>query len=266
MQKSSIHFKNIKNTSQSHNLRLRDFDYVRKDLSHLNKSYGAMTPHPVIIDELKTIIKDKTGRKAQAKAKVLIEGVFLIKKEHKNEKILNVTRNFSTKFKVNVLELHIHRDEGHYDKKTNLWKPNYHAHLVVENINRNTGKSIKWNRKDLSQIQDFFAEELEMERGKKSDRKHLSAIEYKIKKELEYLEEIIRKQKKINIKEAATLQGLIFADYYDSKLTLEEQHKYYIFLKAHRYGELFLEKSQMKKKTAIISKPLNNKNKRGLKR
>ena len=80
MNKSSIHFKNIKNTSQSHNLRLRDFDYVRKDLSPLNKSYGEMKPHKDLINELKCIIKEKTGRSAQTKAKILIEGVFLIKK------------------------------------------------------------------------------------------------------------------------------------------------------------------------------------------
>ena len=53
MEKSSIHFENVKPTSQSHNLRQRTFDYVRKELTPLNKSYGNMTPHPEVIEELK---------------------------------------------------------------------------------------------------------------------------------------------------------------------------------------------------------------------
>ena len=55
MEKSSIHFENVKPTSQSHNLRQRTFDYVRKELTPLNKSYGNMTPHPEVIEELKKI-------------------------------------------------------------------------------------------------------------------------------------------------------------------------------------------------------------------
>jgi hypothetical protein len=239
MEKSSIHFKNIKNTSQSHNLRLRDFDYVRKDLTPLNKSYGDLIPHKKIINELKLLIKEKTKRAAQVKAKILIEGVFLIKKEHSNNEIREVAKKFEKKFKVVVRGLHIHRDEGHYDKETKIWKPNYHAHLVVENIDRNTGKSVKWKREDLSEIQDFFAEALKMERGKKSNKKHLDSLDYKIKKEYENLKLVLTKSKNT---ELLILQSKMFGDYINEELNFQARIKYLEYSKNHPSKKKFDEK------------------------
>jgi hypothetical protein len=182
--KSSINFQPVKNTSQSHNLRLREFDYVRKDLNKNNYSVGGRKKHSEITQELKAIVKEKTGRTAQAKAVFIKEGVFLIKPEHTNEQLHNVAREFQKKFNVKVLELHVHRDEGHWEDKENEkgWKPNLHAHLVIENIDRNTGKSIGWQRNEMILIQDFFALQLEMERGERSTKKHIDSLTYKIQK------------------------------------------------------------------------------------
>jgi hypothetical protein len=257
MEKSSIHFENIKPTSQSHNLRQRDFDYVRKELTPLNKSYGDMKPHPEVIEELKKIIKEKTGRSAQAKAKFLIEGVFLFKKDHTNEELVQVVNDFGKKFKVNLKELHIHRDEGHYVKKTNEWKPNYHAHLIVENINRETGKSIKWDKEDLSRIQDYFAEALNMQRGIKSDKKHLGALEFKVKKEQEDLDKIQNEKIALHNKKAFEIQGKIFSEYYSKKLNLENKTKYVEFLKNHSLYPEYLK--NLNEQEPQKSKTLKNK-------
>ena len=248
MEKSSIHFENVKPTSQSHNLRQRTFDYVRKELTPLNKSYGNMKPHPEVIEELKKIIKEKTGRSAQAKAKFLIEGVFLFKKDHTDAELVQVVNNFGKKFNVSLKELHIHRDEGHYDKKTNEWKPNYHAHLVVENINRETGKSVKWDKEDLSRIQDYFAEALNMQRGIKSDRKHLGALEYKVKKEQEQLDKILNEKLATYNKRAFEIQGKIFSDYYLKILNREERDKFSDFLKEHNLADEFIKHLNKKEK------------------
>jgi hypothetical protein len=182
--KSSINFQPVKNTSQSHNLRLREFDYVRKDLKDENYSSGSTVKHSEIIKELKALVKEKTGRTAQEKAVFIKEGVFLIKPEHTNEQLQKFAENFALKFNVKLLELHIHRDEGHWEDSENKkgWKPNLHAHMVVENINRNTGKSVAWKRDDMVKMQDFFAENLEMERGLKSDKKHIDSKTWKIQK------------------------------------------------------------------------------------
>lgn len=242
MNKSSVHFENVKPTSQSHNLRLREFDYVRKDLTPMNKSYGDMKPHPEVINDLKEIIKNKTGRTAQAKAKFLIEGVFLFTEKHSNIDLLNVAKEFSNKFKVLVKELHIHRDEGHYEKLSNEWKPNLHAHIVIENINRNTGKSVKWNKEDLSSIQDFFAEALNMQRGIKSEKRHLNALEYKVQKEHEALLLLQNSQSTIKNKEALLLQSKIFSDFLVKELNLEMKKKYNVFVDQHPLGKKFKEK------------------------
>lgn len=260
MEKSSIHFENIKPTSQSHNLRQRDFDYVRKDLTKFNKSYGDMKPHSEVIEEFKKLIKEKTGRSAQAKAKFLIEGVFLFKKDHTNEDLLQAVNNFGKKFKVNLKELHIHKDEGHYDKKTNEWKPNYHAHLVVENINRETGKSVKWDKEDLSRIQDYFAEALNMQRGIKSDKKHLGALEFKVKKEQENLDNIQNEKIAVHSKKALELKGKIFIDYFKT-LNLDEQKKYKEHLKKHPLSEEYFKNlnKQEQEQDKQKSKTLKNK-------
>jgi hypothetical protein len=242
MNKSSVHFENIKPTSQSHNLRLREFDYVRQDLTPSNKSYGDMQPHPKIIDDLKTIIKNKTGRTAQARAKFLIEGVFLFTEQHSNNDLFNVAKEFRKKFDVVVLELHIHRDEGHYEKLSKEWKPNLHAHIIFENIDRATGKSVKWNKEDLSNIQDFFAESLNMQRGLKSDKKHLNAIQYKIKKEQERLQNLIKEQDNLKIKETLILQAKIFSDFYMKELDLSMKMKYVEYVAQHPLGKEFNQK------------------------
>jgi hypothetical protein len=182
--KSSINFQPVKNTSQSHNLRLREFDYVRKDLKETNYSVGGNRKHSEITKELKAIVKENTGRTAQAKAVFIKEGVFLIKPEHTNEQLHNVAKEFQKKFNVKVLELHVHRDEGHWEdnEKKIGWKPNLHAHIVIENINRETGKSIGWQRNEMILLQDFFAFQLEMERGKPSTKKHIDSKTWKVQK------------------------------------------------------------------------------------
>lgn len=256
MNKSSVHFENVKPTSQSHNLRLREFDYVRKDLTPMNKSYGDMKPHPEVINDLKDIVKNKTGRTAQAKAKFLLEGVFLFTEKHSNADLLNVAKEFSKKFKVRVKELHIHRDEGHYEKLSNEWKPNLHAHIVLENINRNTGKSIKWNKEDLSNIQDFFAEALNMQRGIKSEKRHLNSLEYKVQKEHEALVFLQRSQAIIKNKEALLLQSKIFSDFIINELNLEMKSKYNVFVAQHPLGQEFKEKlAELKTKKTIRPNP-----------
>ena len=175
--KSSVNFQPVKSTSQSHNLRLREFDYVRKDLKDENYSSGSAVKHSIIIDELKKIVKEKTGRTAQEKDVFIKEGVFLIKPEHTNEQLQTFAEEFAEKFNVKLLELHVHRDEGHWEGTENKrgWKPNLHAHIVTENINRSTGKSVSWKREDMIKIQDFFAEHLEMERGVQSEKKHIDS-------------------------------------------------------------------------------------------
>lgn len=262
---SSIHFENVKPTSQSHNLRLREFDYVRQELTHLNASFEDKKPHSEIISELKEIVKQKTGRAAQGKAKFILEGVFLFEEKHTNEDLKNVAAEFEEKFKAKMVGLHIHRDEGHYDENK-VWKPNLHAHLLIENIDRETGKSHRWNKEDLSNIQTFFAEALQMERGKRSEKKHLNPLEHKIKakeEQLKLLEEkvslvenILVREEKMLLNEYALLHGKISKEFATSPSRAGE---FINFLKGHP-EQSNLEKLRQK---YIELKKVPNPNKKG---
>lgn len=87
----------------------------------------------------------------------------------------------------------LHKDEGHYDKDTNEWKPNFHAHLVADWQDLETGKTLKHQSFYYSRMQDITAECLEMERGiSNTGIQRLEAVEFKIRKkeeELKTLEE-----------------------------------------------------------------------------
>lgn len=64
-------------------------------------------------------------------------------------------------------------------RNTEAWKPNYHAHMIFDWTDGETGRTRKLNKQDMAEMQTILAECLGMERGISSDRKHLSAIQYK---------------------------------------------------------------------------------------
>lgn len=217
MAKSSIHIQPIKANSETHNLRLMDYDHVRKDLSHLNFSAGRtdqqnkLIPLKEIRKELEILVKQKTGRAMQKKATPLREGVFLFTAEHTNKEIVHSLNGLQKKFGIKPIQIHIHRDEGHYEKHTNTWKPNLHAHVIFEWIDRKTGKSFKLDRKDMSNLQTHFAEALGMERGKKSLKTHKNALEFKIEKLQEELKSLeVEKEVKLTPKEKTELRAFQF--------------------------------------------------------
>ena len=80
---------------------------------------------------------------------------------------------------IRAIQIHIHRDEGHYEdseEKTG-WKPNYHAHIVWDWINPSTGKTYKLRKADMSKMQDILAEILKMQRGQKKSETGLEHLE-----------------------------------------------------------------------------------------
>jgi myosin heavy subunit len=81
----------------------------------------------------------------------------------------------------------MHKDEGYMNSKE--WTPNLHAHIVFD-WTQNTGKSCKLYKPDMSEMQGVLAECLGMERGISSDKKHLSAVQYKIQQEEERISKL----------------------------------------------------------------------------
>lgn len=189
MQATSIHIKPcVIGSAEEHNQRLKKLDYVRADLSHLNESWTDGKTLSEHLEEIKSRTKQLTGRKLQDKATPIKEGVIVIDKSTSMEHLKYFASNVEKKWGIRTIQIHIHKDEGHMKAKD--WKPNLHAHIVFDWTNHQTGKSIKLNRDDMVAMQDILAESLQLQRGKSSDKKHLTALQFKNKAEEERLSEI----------------------------------------------------------------------------
>ena len=175
--------------------------YVRLELTHNNEIYIAPGMEGVTLqqhyDYLKALVKEKTGRAMQEKdveykdkngktrvrkgSSPIREGVVNIKPDTKMDDLLNYVNQVHEKWGIRAIQIHMHRDEGHYenpeDKST--WKPNLHAHIIWDWIDHQTGKSFKLKAEDMSQIQDMVAETLEMERGKRKEETGAEHLERK---------------------------------------------------------------------------------------
>ena len=183
MAKTSIHIEPCKiGSSEQHNQRLKHLDYVRPDLSKLNESWVGVADLPAHLNDLKTLVKEKTGRAMQAKATPIREGVIVIKQDTTIEQLRGLADTIEQHWGIKTLQIYTHMDEGHTDSEGS-WKPNLHAHIVFDWIDHTTGKSIKLSRQDMAEMQTMVADCLEMERGESSDLKHLGAIQYKTQAE-----------------------------------------------------------------------------------
>ena len=196
MAKSSIHIKGVKPNSEIHNKRLKDYNYVRKDLTHLNESWEAES----ISDARKRInrtYRKVTGKKIQKNAVTIKEGVVLLNSDNTMEDLHALSEKLYETFKIKTIQIHIHRDEGHAKSKT--WKQNLHAHMVFDWTDEQ-GKTLKLGMHDMVEFQNIVADTLRMERGQKSDKKHLDALAYKVQqaeKELEELQQQVSEQKNV---------------------------------------------------------------------
>ncbi|KIZ33074.1 hypothetical protein OO18_29355, partial [Raoultella ornithinolytica] len=175
----------VKSSSETHNLRLRDFDYVRKDLTSENFNWGFENKLSEIRKDQEKLYLEKVGQRMQKRANPLREGVFLVDEHTTDKTILDTVTGVEKEFGIKAVQLSVHRDEGHYHPESKEWKPNYHAHVVFDWQDKNTGKSFKLKPQQLSELQTYFAKSLGMERGKASTRKHKNSLEFKVEKLME---------------------------------------------------------------------------------
>ena len=192
---TSIHFKpcNV-NFSAAHNLRQVELSYVNKELSHLNTSHYAGGEDPSIRNlalrerQCRELYQERVGQKAQAKSVFLREGVIVLNSKVTDRDIGNLMKAIAQLTGWTPLQLHVHRDEGHYkyltaeQREQTEFIQNLHAHVIFDCQDKNTGKIIRVDKEQLSKIQDLTAEYLHMERGVKSGKKHIDATQYRAMK------------------------------------------------------------------------------------
>lgn len=186
--KSSIHIRPITSGSEQHNKREKELKYVRSDLSYQNSSYEVQSISDAQ-QQARARYEKHVGQKMQAKANPIREGVLLISEHHTADDLKRLANRLEQRFGIRTIQAYCHKDEGHYDKNTKEWKPNYHAHMVFDWTDKNTGKSLRLRKDELRDMQTIVAEELELVRGIKSGKKHIESSAYKLKKVQEELQE-----------------------------------------------------------------------------
>lgn len=182
MAQTSINIQACKVTaSERHNKREKALSYTRPELSHLNEWYNTLDVHLVAYNEqMKKLVKEKTGRKMQEKSRALYEAVVVIREDTTMDDIKKLADAMAARWGFHFVQMATHKDEGHW--KDGVWKPNLHAHMVFDKIDHQSGKTIKTTAKDTAEMQDMCARILGMERGRRGSKKeHLDALEYKVK-------------------------------------------------------------------------------------
>jgi len=173
-------------------------------------------------DNIKQMVKVKTGRAMQEKERErktksgkivkvagcspIREGVLLIKPDTTLEDVRRFGEECQERWGITPLQIFLHKDEGHWlsgepttdDKESfqiggKWFKPNYHAHIVFDWMDHDTGKSRKLNDDDMMQMQTLVSEILSMERGQsksETGKEHLERNDFIIEKQRAELERI----------------------------------------------------------------------------
>ena len=188
-------------------------------------------------ENIKCMVKEKTGRAMQEKERErkgkngkiikvagcspIREGVLLIRPDTTLADVRRFGEECQRRWGITPLQIFLHKDEGHWlngqpapeDMESfqvgeRWFKPNYHAHIVFDWMNHDTGKSRKLNDDDMMQMQTLASDILLMERGKSkavTGKEHLERNDFIIEKqkaELQRMDAAKRhKEEQINLAE-----------------------------------------------------------------
>ncbi|WP_302144720.1 mobilization protein, partial [Bacteroides caecimuris] len=183
------------------------------------------------------MVKEKTGRAMQEKERErkgkngkiikvagcspIREGVLLVKADTTMADVKKIGDECQRRWGITPLQIFLHKDEGHWlsgqpdaeDKESfqvgeKWFKPNYHAHIVFDWMNHDTGKSQKLNDDDMMEMQTLASDILSMQRGQsksETGKEHLERNDFIIEKqkaELQRIDETKRhKEQQISLAE-----------------------------------------------------------------
>lgn len=256
MAQTSIHFQAVKGGSEEHNKRTKKLDYVHHELSSQNDYWQSDTQEARLAFVTQNA-KAKTGRKMQAKATPIREAVVVIEDTTTMDDLKKLAKRFNDRFGIDVFQIAIHKDEGYKKSKDGI-KLNLHAHLVADWTDHESGKSLKLNRNDMAEMQTICAEVLGMERGKSSEKQHLSAIQYKIAAEEQRAEAIESKTRGLGI-----IQKNLSNDISDLLVEVKTKSKECdrLALSAKNMGRILKYNTEEAKKKALINERLSEEGK-----
>ena len=163
------------------------------------------------------MVKEKTGRAMQEKERErkgkngkiikvagcspIREGVLLIRPDTTLVDVQKFGEECRRRWGITPFQIFLHKDEGHWLSEQSSpedgesfkvgarwFKPNYHAHIVFDWMNHDTGKSRKLNDEDMTEMQSLASDILLMERGQSkavTGKEHLERNDFIIEKQKE---------------------------------------------------------------------------------
>ena len=180
----------------------------------INPNFGSPDLQ-VHYENIKRMVKEKTGRAMQEKERErkgkngkiikvagcspIREGVLLIRPDTTLADVRKFGEECQSRWGITPLQIFLHKDEGHWlsgqpesgDRESfqvgeKWFKPNYHAHIVFDWMNHDTGKSRKLNDEDMTEMQSLASDILLMERGQSkavTGKEHLERNDFIIEKQ-----------------------------------------------------------------------------------
>ena len=180
----------------------------------INPNFGSPDLQ-VHYENIKRMVKEKTGRAMQEKERErkgkngkiikvagcspIREGVLLIRPDTTLADVRKFGEECQRRWGITPLQIFLHKDEGHWlsgqpesgDRESfqvgeKWFKPNYHAHIVFDWMNHDTGKSRKLNDEDMTEMQSLASDILLMERGQSkavTGKEHLERNHFIIEKQ-----------------------------------------------------------------------------------
>ena len=180
----------------------------------INPNFGSPDLQ-VHYENIKRMVKEKTGRAMQEKERErkgkngkiikvagcspIREGVLLIRPDTTLADVRKFGEECQRRWGITPLQIFLHKDEGHWlsgqpesgDRESfqvgeKWFKPNYHAHIVFDWMNHDTGKSRNLNDEDMTEMQSLASDILLMERGQSkavTGKEHLERNDFIIEKQ-----------------------------------------------------------------------------------
>mgnify|MGYP000423681191 FL=1 len=180
----------------------------------INPNFGSPDLQ-VHYENIKRMVKEKTGRAMQEKERErkgkngkiikvagcspIREGVLLIRLDTTLADVRKFGEECQRRWGITPLQIFLHKDEGHWlsgqpesgDRESfqvgeKWFKPNYHAHIIFDWMNHDTGKSRKLNDEDMTEMQSLASDILLMERGQSkavTGKEHLERNDFIIEKQ-----------------------------------------------------------------------------------
>lgn len=120
-------------------------------------------------------------------------------------------RQWAERHRLNILRIDLHKDEGYYDEETGEHKMNYHAHVVGDFFDWETGKTIKLGKEVMSEMQTILAISLGMERGERKGVDSPNAMTHQEYRKMMELVDEMRKDLKDMAKKKKEEQAVLDA-------------------------------------------------------